>query len=238
MAQTENSLIRQLPKTVRRAFLERCEPCELALSAELGKRGKALPHAYFPVEGFISLVIDEDSYPALGVGMIGREAMLGSELILGTAKPPWRALVQGPGHGWRIDTRSLRLAYAENLALRQVLQAFILVRLYQQALGSACERFHLVRPRLARWMLMSQDRAHADSFHVTQEFMALMLGVRRVGVTIAANGFQHDGLIEYHRGRITVLDRGALEAESCSCYAADKQIHTSLMAAALSQGSA
>jgi len=229
MEKTENLLIRQLPKTVRRAFLEQCEPFELVLSAELGERGKALGHAYFPLEGFITLVIDVDSHPMLEVGMIGREAMLGSELILGASKAPWRALVQCPGHSWRISARSLRGAIAANPALRRVLQRFVMVRLYQQALGAACERFHMVSPRLARLMLMSQDRAQADDFHVTQEFMALMLGVRREGITIAANQFQSRGLIEYHRGRITVLDRKALQAEACNCYAADKQIYADLM---------
>ncbi|MDO9568638.1 MAG: Crp/Fnr family transcriptional regulator [Hydrogenophaga sp.] len=230
MASAENRLIQQLPVEVRRRFLDRCEPFDLVLSAELSVRGQPLTHACFPRTGFISLVIDVDSHPPLEVGMVGRESMLGSELVLGLAKTPWRALVQGAGSGWRIGAEALRNSLADMPALLDVVQASLLVRLHQQALASACERFHPIGPRLARWLLMSQDRAQSDTFHVTQEFIALMLGVRRVGITMAAGGFQDSGLIEYHRGEVTVLNRTALEAEACSCYVADKQIHAELTA--------
>ncbi len=228
MSQVQNLLIQQLPEAVRTRLLDQCEPFELVLSAELSVRGKPLSHAYFPKSGFISLVIDVDTYPELEVGMVGRESMLGSELVLGLAKTPWRALVQGPGHSWRIEAEALRQECVASPALRQVIQTSLLVRLHQQTLASACERFHEIGPRLARWLLMSQDRAQADTFHVTQEFMALMLGVRRVGVTVAANEFQKSGLIAYHRGELTVLDRLALQAQACSCYAADRKLHAEL----------
>ncbi|MDO9480208.1 MAG: Crp/Fnr family transcriptional regulator [Hydrogenophaga sp.] len=230
MASAENRLIQQLPVEVRRRFLDRCEPFDLVLSAELSVRGQPLTHACFPRTGFISLVIDVDSHPPLEVGMVGRESMLGSELVLGLAKTPWRALVQGAGSSWRIGAEALRNSLVDMPALLDVVQASLLVRLHQQALASACERFHPIGPRLARWLLMSQDRAQSDTFHVTQEFIALMLGVRRVGITMAAGGFQDSGLIEYHRGEVTVLNRTALEAEACSCYVADKQIHAELTA--------
>lgn len=229
MAQAENLLIQQLPKASRKRLLDQCEPFELELSTELSVRGQPLSHAYFPRSGFISLVIDVDTYPALEVGMVGREAMLGTELVLGLAKTPWRALVQGAGQCWRIEAKALRQECITSPALRQVMQTSLLVRLHQQTLASACERFHMIGPRLARWLLMSQDRAEADSFHVTQEFMALMLGVRRVGVTVAAGEFQHSGLIKYHRGELTVLNRTALEAQACSCYAADRLLHDELI---------
>ena len=151
--------------------------------------------------------------------------------MLGLSKTPWRALVQGPGHSWRIPAKALRKECIANPPLQQVLQTSLLVRLHQQTLAAACERFHMLGPRLARWLLMSLDRAEADSFHVTQEFMALLLGVRRVGVTEAASKFQTGGLIAYHRGEITVLDRSGLEAEACSCYAADRQLYAELSAA-------
>ncbi|WP_332751898.1 Crp/Fnr family transcriptional regulator [Hydrogenophaga sp.] len=230
MQNTENHLIELLPKTVRKRFLALCEPFELVLSAELSVRGTQLSHAYFPRSGFISLVIDIDSHPPLEVGMVGREAMLGSELVLGEAKTPWRALVQGAGSCWRIDAQVFRKVMEEMPALKDLLQRTLMVRLHQQSLASACERFHPIGQRLARWLLMSQDRAQADHFHVTQEFISLMLGVRRVGVTKAASDFQKDGLIEYHRGELKVLDRAGLEAESCSCYEADKLLHSELMA--------
>lgn len=228
MLPADNLLIRQLPRTARKHLLDQCEPFELLLSADLSVRGQPLSHAHFPIDGFISLVIDVDHYPALEVGMVGREAMLGAEVLLGRARAPWRALVQGPGHSWRIDAQALRRECATSPALRHLVQTSLLVRLHQQALASACERFHMIGPRLARWLLMSQDRAQSDRFHVTHEGMALMLGVRRVGVTVAAGVFQHSGLIHYHRGELTVLDRSALEARACSCYAADRALHQAL----------
>lgn len=231
MHRPENSLLHRLPPAARQQLLDHCEPFELVLSEELSVRGKPLEYAHFPIEGFLSLVIDVDSHPPLEVGMVGAEAMLGSELILGLAATPWRALVQGAGSSWRIGAHELRAQITEIPALETLLQACLLARLHQQTLAAACQRYHLIAPRLARWLLMSQDRSRSEHFHVTQEFMALMLGVRRVGVTEAASHFQDDGLITYHRGELTVLDRPALEAEACSCYAADKQIYRRLMKA-------
>ena len=229
MPSQENQIIERLSPATRERLLGLCEPFELQLSASLGERGQALRHAYFPRHGFISLVIDVDHYPALEVGMVGREGVLGGELILGSAKAPWRALVQGAGESWRIEAQALREVSATHRDLEHLLQGSLLVRLHQQALASACERFHMIGPRLARWLLMSQDRAECDTFHVTHEFLAFMLGVRRVGVTVAAGALQRQGLIGYHRGELTVLDRKALETEACSCYAADKQIYQRLM---------
>lgn len=113
--------------------------------------------------------------------------------------------------------------------LRELLHRTLLVRLQQQTLASACERFHTIGPRLCRWLLMSHDRAGSDSFDLTQAFLALMLGVRRVGVTLAAHELLKEGLIDYRRGHITVLDRAGLESRACSCYAADRQLHQALM---------
>ena len=224
MNASENLLIAQLPRTERDHLLGLCESFDLVLSAELSERGRPLSHAYFPRDGFLSLVIDVDDYPALEVGMVGREGVLGSELVLGLAKTPWRAVVQGAGHSWRLPAPALRKAITTLPVLQRVLQASLLVRLHQQTLAAACERFHMIGPRLARWLLMSQDRAQADHFHVTQEFIALMLGVRRVGVTEAAGDLQRAGLIAYQRGDMQVLDRAGLLAEACSCYAADRRL--------------
>jgi CRP-like cAMP-binding protein len=233
MPRPENALLHKLPPAARQQLLDHCEPFELVLSAELSVRGKPLQHAHFPIEGFLSLVIDVGSHPPLEVGMVGAEAMLGSELILGLAATPWRALVQGAGSSWRIGAQQLRTQIDAIPELEALLQASLLARLHQQTLAAACQRYHQIAPRLARWLLMMQDRSHSECFHMTQEFMALMLGVRRVGVTEAAGHFQDAGLIAYHRGELTVLDRKALETEACSCYAADKQIYQRLMKAKL-----
>lgn len=225
----ENKILHQLPPAARRQLLDHCELFELVLSEELSARGQPLGHAHFPNEGFLSLVIDVDSHPPLEVGMVGAESMLGSELILGLAPTPWRALVQGAGSSWRIGAAELRLQAQAIPELMALVQACLLARVHQQTLASACQRYHAIAPRLARWLLMSHDRSRTESFHVTQEFMALMLGVRRVGVTEAASQFQESGLISYHRGELQVLQRKALEAQACSCYAADKAIYKRIM---------
>lgn len=229
MSNTQNELIERLPKSVKKNFLARCEPGVLTLGGEISKRGTVLTHAYFPIKGFISLVVDVDTHPPLEVGMVGRESMLGSELVLGMAKTPWRAVVQGAGTCWRIEAQALREAMEEMPALQSLMQRALLARLHQQALASACERFHPILERLARWLLMMADRADTDQFHMTQEFMALMLGVRRVGVTQAASKLQKAELIQYTRGELKVLDRTGLKLKACSCYEADKLLHASLM---------
>ena len=228
MPPTDNLLIRQLPRRVRQALLSRCQPFVLAPSAELGQPGQPLRHAHFLSEGFVSLVIDMDRYPSLQVGMVDRDDMLGAELLLGLGKAPWRAVVQGPGLSWRIGARALRQECALHPSLLRLVQASVLLHLQQQTLTAACERFHHLSERLARWLLVCQDAARSDRFHVTQECMALMLGVRRVGVTVAASEFQQGGLIRYHRGELSVLDRDALVARACSCYAADRQLRQAM----------
>lgn len=155
--------------------------------------------------------------------MVGREGMLGSQMALGVQRAPLRALVQGAGSARRIGAGAFRRELSRSQSLQRGMNRYLYVLMAQLAASAACLRFHLIGPRLARWLLMSQDRAHADHFHVTHEFLAYMLGVRRVGVTMAAGALQHSGLIRYHRGEITVIDRAGLEAAACDCYAADQK---------------
>ena len=225
----ENHLIELLPRTDRARLLAICEPTELVLSEVLSEPGKATRHVYFPTDGFISLVTLVEGHPALEVGMVGREGMVGAQLALGVATAPLRALVQGSGAAWRIATRSFQAELARSTALQRSLNRYLYILMGQLATSAACLRYHLIGPRLARWLLMTQDRAHADTFHVTQEFLAYMLGVRRVGVTAAAGALQRSGLIAYTRGELTVLDRAGLEAAACSCYATDRQTYAKLL---------
>ena len=225
MAAAQNHLIERLPRKDRTRLLAVCEPVQLVLGEVLCEPGKATRHVWFPIDGFISMVAPIDAKPALEVGMVGREGMLGAQLALGVVTVPLHALVQGAGSALRVGATAFRAELACSPALQRVLNRYLYVLMAQLTGSAACLRFHEIGPRLARWLLMSQDRAHAARFHVTHEFLAYMLGVRRVGVTAAASGLQRNGLIEYHRGEMAVLDRKGLEAAACDCYANDRQAY-------------
>jgi len=228
----ENQLIARLPRQQRRDLLELCEPIELVLAEVLCEPGDRTRYAYFPTQSFVSLVsiVDVDRESLLEVGMIGCEGMLGMQLALGVTGAPLRALVQGAGPAWRINAAKFTRELNKSAPLRRVLNLYAYVLMAQFAGAAACVRFHLIEQRLARWLLMTQDRAQADRFHVTHEFLSYMLGVRRVGVTAAAGELQRRGLIEYHRGDLEVLDRAGLEAAACSCYATDCAVYRDQLA--------
>lgn len=229
MAHNENRLIHLLGRIERKQLLDRCEPVEMTLSEVVSGANAPTSHVYFPTEGFVSLVIDVDGRPGLEVGMVGREGMLGAELLLGHTMARWRVVVQGSGSAWRISAPMFHQALEESAGLHQLVGRYLAYRFEQLTLSAACERFHEIAPRLARWLLMSQDRAQSDTFHVTHEFLAFMLGVRRVGVTVAAGEMQRLGMITYHRGELTVLDRKALEHRACSCYASNLRVYEQLV---------
>jgi CRP-like cAMP-binding protein len=222
MSPAQNHLIELLPGADRKRLLAVCESVELVPASVLWEPGSTMAHAYFPVDGFVSMVTEVDHHPGLEVAMVGREGMLGSPLALGITVTPVRAIVQGAGSAWRVGRVALRSVLAGSAPLKRGLDAYVSVLLAQFASAVACRRFHEIGPRLARWLLMSQDRSHADHFLVTHEILANNLGVRRVGITMAAGTLQRLGLIGYHRGHITVLDRTGLEGAACSCYVADR----------------
>lgn len=226
-----NQLLATLPTRERDRFLADCTLETLAFGTVLHEQGDRMRYVYFPTEGFISMLITVDRRFTLEVGMIGSEGMCGYALNLGGNVSSLRALVQGAGSAWRMKTATF-LRHLETMPiLRQVLGRYVHVILGQLSQAAACLRFHVVEKRLARWLLMTQDRAHADSFGVTQEFLAYMLGVRRSGVSTAAATLQSRKLIRYSRGTMTILNRKRLEEAACACYRSDRNTYKHGMAA-------
>ena len=229
MASPSNHLIDLLPRKDRLRFIDACEHIELPLAQVLCEPGKPTKYVYFPTEGFISLIAVVKGSPGVEVGMVGREGMLGVQLALGVATAPLHALVQGSGTAWRIGTKAFKAELAASPQLQSELHRYLYVLMAQLAESAACVRFHQIGPRLARWLLMSQDRSQTNTFEVTQEFLAYMLGVRRVGITAAAGALQKSGLISYSRGKLTVLNRKGLEHAACGCYEADQKTYADLL---------
>ena len=224
-----NHLIELLPRKDGERLLAICEPIDLPLSEVLYRSGEPTRRVYFPIDSIISLVTPIDGRPGLEVGMVGREGMVGVHLILGVKTTTLHAVVQGAGKAWSAASVPFRRELARSPTLQRCLNRYLHVLMTQFAVSAACLRFHLIGPRLARWLLMTQDRAHAESFDMTQEFLAYMLGVRRVGITAAAGALQRAGLIEYRRGKLVVLDRRGLAAAACGCYAADRKSYSELL---------
>ncbi|MDR3394042.1 MAG: Crp/Fnr family transcriptional regulator [Parasulfuritortus sp.] len=224
-----NRLIESLPRKNRLRFMDACEPVNLVSAEVLAEPGEYIRHVYFPTGSFISLTKPVDGRASLEVGLVGNEGMLGTSLVLGVETSPLHALVQGGGSALRMGAAPFRHELEQSPSLQHLLKRYLYVQIGQLAQTVACTHFHLVEARLARWLLMSHDRAHSDTFHVTQECLAHMLGVRRVGVTKAATSLHRQGLIRYSRGDITVLDRRGLEAASCGCYQADNATYAQMM---------
>lgn len=220
-----NQLLAALPTKERDLFIADCTPVDLVLGSVLYEQGDRMHYVYFPTESFISMLVTVGGHSMLEVGMIGDEGMCGYSTILGGDVAPLRALTQGAGAAWRMKATAFHRHLEDMPALRLLLDRYLNVFLRQLAQTAACTRFHVVEKRLARWLLMTEDRAHAHSFDVTQEFLAFMLGVRRVGVTKAAGILQMRKLIRYKRGHITILNRPRLEAAACTCYRSDLETY-------------
>jgi len=215
-----NLLIDGLPRKESKRILEQCETVALEFGMVLSERDQPFTHAYFPVSSFISLLTTLNHHPPLEMGLIGSEGMLGGTLVLGVNTAPLRAVVQGAGDSLRLSAPALKRLLPLCPVLQRVLNRYVYVMMAQLSQTAACNHFHEIEPRLARWLLMTHDRAHADHFHLTHEFLADMLGVRRSGITVAAGALQGKKLIGYTRGEISILDRVGLEAAACECYQA------------------
>ena len=218
-----NRLLAALPRAAYRQLAPSLAPAALVFGDVLYEPGAAMRDVYFPSGSVVSLLTVVDGRSALEVGLVGHEGMVGIPLALGIGVSPVRALVQGGGGALRMSAARLRQCLRASVPLQRALHRYAAALMAQITQTAACNRFHRVEARLARWLLMTRDRVGAGEFHLTQEFLAHMLGVRRVGVTAAASALQRRGLIGYRRGDIRVIDHAGLEAAACGCYAHVRQ---------------
>jgi len=194
------------------------EPVTLTFGEMLYRPAKPIRHVYFPTDSVVSLLTLVDGHMALEVGLVGREGMLGIPVVLGISDSPVRALVQGTGAALRMESAPFLDEFRKSVALQKEIHRYVHERLVQITQTAACNRFHMVEARLARWLLMTRDRVRSDQFRLTQELLGSMLGVLRVAVNKAAGALQDRGLIGYSRGNIRILNGKGLEAAACLCY--------------------
>ncbi len=218
LIKVENRLINVSPTKEHKRILDICEPVDMVLGTILSEPDKSYPYVYFPLTGSISLETPIKGHPSLKVALIGNEGMLGATLVLGVNNSRLRSVVQGSGTALRTTPTKLLCELRNSPILLGTIKRYLYVLMMQQSQSIACSCFHEVRARLARWLLMTHDRAHADHFHLTHQFLADMLGVQRSAISIAAGKLQRKNLIRYSRGDIFVLNRSGLEAASCECY--------------------
>lgn len=213
-----NRLLTSLPDQDYQNLLGNSERIELVFGTTLYKTGAVIRHVYFPESGIVSLLSSVDDDQTLEVGIVGNEGMIGVPAFLGAKTSNNIALVQGAGFALRMTTVDFVKECETSNKLRQVLKRFVQSLMAQTAQSAACNRFHPVESRMARWLLMTNDRMKTGIFQITQEFLANMVGVRREAVNKTARSFDERGFISYHRGKLSILDVKGLKAVACNCY--------------------
>ena len=215
-----NSLLAALPRTEYLRLYPTLETLRLVSGQVLHEPGAPIRHVYFPVDCVVSLLAMVDHRRSFEVALVGREGMIGISLALGVEVSSVRALVQTGGTVMRMEAGCFRAALGQSPSLTREMLRYAFAKLAQARQSAACNCFHSVPARLARWLLMMSDRVRSRDFYMTQAFMADLLGVRRATVNEAAGPLQRADLIRYSRGKISILDREGLEAAACPCYAA------------------
>ncbi|TYQ18562.1 UNVERIFIED_ORG: CRP-like cAMP-binding protein [Zoogloea ramigera] len=213
-----NRLLSSLPEEEQGQLARLGEIVKVDVGDVLYEPGQTVRHVYFPLDCLLSLLAVAEGRMTLEVGSVGREGMIGAPVVLGHELAQVRAVVQRAGRAVRIDAGEFRLVYARMEPLQRLLHRYTDTLLAQAIQIAVCSRFHVLEARLARSLLITRDRLQSDKFHLTHEFLAHALGVRRVGVTKAASALQNQKLISYSRGNIEILDAAGLEAVSCRCY--------------------
>jgi CRP-like cAMP-binding protein len=215
----KNHLLAALPAVELARLSPFLERVPLSLGAVIYESGGAQSHAYFPTSGIVSLLCAMNDGSAAEIAVVGNEGMVGIALFMGGATTPSRAVVQSAGSAYRLDAAVMRQEFARAGVLQRMLLRYTQALITQMTQTAVCNRHHRLEQQLCRWLLLSLDRLPSDELVMTQQLIANMLGVRREGVTEAASRLQADGLIDYSRGRINVLDRRGLEERVCECYA-------------------
>lgn len=207
----QNQLLAALPAADHERLRPHLEPIDLPLGMVVFESGRKLRHLYFPVSGIVSLLYAMENGASTEIAVIGNEGVVGIALFMGGESTPSRAVVQSAGRGYRLAAALLKTEFERGGPLQYQLLRYTQALIAQMTQTAVCNRHHSVDQQLCRWLLLSLDRLPSAHLHMTQELIANMLGVRREGVTEAAGTLQRAGLIRYHRGHITVLDRPKLE---------------------------
>ena len=222
-APTNNRLLAALPAAEYGRLHAHLEPVAMPLGAVVYESGSRLDYVYFPTTSIVSLLYVMENGASAEIAMVGNEGLVGIALFMGGETTPSRAVVQSAGSAYRLPGRAIKEEFVRGGAMQHLLLRYTQALLTQMAQTAVCNRHHSVDQQLCRWLLLSLDRLPSNELIMTQELIANMLGVRREGVTEAAGKLQSAGLIQYSRGRITVLDRPGLEALVCECYGVVKR---------------
>jgi len=225
----DNSLLASLPEADYKALLPHLERTSMPLGMAVYESGSAQGFVYFPTDSIVSLLYVLESGASTEIAVTGNEGLVGISLFMGGETTPSRAVVQSAGEGYRVRGAVLRKLFETSGEVQHLLLLYTQALITQMTQTAVCNRHHAVDQQLCRWLLLMLDRLAGNEVRMTQELIANMLGVRREGVTEAAGKLQAEGLIEYSRGRIRVLDRPGLEARVCECYAVVKREYQRLL---------
>ncbi|MDN3523511.1 Crp/Fnr family transcriptional regulator [Halomonas ramblicola] len=225
----QNHLLAALSRDEYQRLAPHLEWAELTLGESLGESGKVMHHVYFPTDSIVSLLCVMEDGDSTEIAVVGAEGIVGISLFMGGETTPSRAVVQSAGSAYRLKGQLLRDEFDRAGALQHLLLRYTQALITQMAQTAVCNRHHSLDQQLCRWLLLSLDRLPTNELVMTQELIANMLGVRREGVTESAGKLQRAGLISYHRGHISILDRPGLEARVCECYAVVKKEYDRLL---------
>ncbi len=214
----QNRLLAGLPRPDQQRLLSALVPVSLGFKEVLCERDEPLRHVYFPIDGVVSMMASLQDDLAIEIGTVGSEGFIGLRIAWGVRNLPFRVVVQVAGNALRMDAARFQAEAERPGAVHDIIGHFNAALFIQLGQSAACNGLHSVRQRCARWLLMTHDRMRAEEFPLTQEFLAQILGVRRASIVEAARQLQRAGLIQYHRGTVTIRNREKLEAASCPCY--------------------